>query len=52
MALSVYGHHESLGLKSGMYYPVNEGNTESRLFAESIGGSGHLMYQVYDKPLK
>ncbi len=49
LALSVYGFHEGLGLKSSLYYPVNESNKESRGFAESIGGEGRVIYKVYDK---
>lgn len=48
-AMKLYGYHEELGLKSSLYFPVNESNTASRGFAESIGGKGRLMYQVYDK---
>jgi GNAT superfamily N-acetyltransferase len=51
LALSVYGYHERLGLKSSLYYPVNESNKESRGFAESIGGEGKMTYMVYDKIL-
>lgn len=51
IALKMYGYHESLGLISSLYYPVNESNKDSRGFAESIGGKGRLMYQVYDKVL-
>lgn len=51
MAIKMYGYHESLGLKSSLYFPVNESNMDSRGFAESIGGKGRLMYQVYDKVL-
>jgi GNAT superfamily N-acetyltransferase len=51
IAIKLYGYHESLGLKSSLYYPVNESNTDSRGFAESIGGKGRLMYQVYLKEL-
>lgn len=51
IAIKMYGYHESLGLKSSLYFPVNEGNMDSRGFAESIGGKGRLMYQVYDKVL-
>lgn len=51
IAIKVYGYHESRGLKSSLYFPVNESNTDSRGFAESIGGKGRLMYQVYDKAL-
>lgn len=51
IAIKMYNYHESLGLKSSFYYPVNESNMDSRGFAESIGGKGRLMYQVYDKVL-
>jgi GNAT superfamily N-acetyltransferase len=51
IAMKLYAYHESLGLKSSLYFPVNESNMESRGFAESIGGKGRLMYQVYDKIL-
>ena len=51
IAMKMYGYHESLGIKSSMYYPVNDHNMDSRGFAESIGGKGRLMYQVYDKNL-
>lgn len=49
IAMKLYSYHESLGLKSSLYFPVNERNMDSRGFAESIGGKGRLMYQVYDK---
>jgi RimJ/RimL family protein N-acetyltransferase len=49
IAMKLYGYHEELGLKSSLYFPVNESNTASRGFAESIGGKGRLMYQIYDK---
>ena len=51
IAMKMYDYHESLGLNSSFYYPVNESNMDSRGFAESIGGKGRLMYQVYDKTL-
>lgn len=51
IAIKMYTYHESLGLKSSLYFPVNESNMDSRGFAESIGGKGRLMYQVYDKVL-
>lgn len=51
IAIKMYGYHESLGLKSSLYYPVNESNTASREFAVSIGGNGRLMYTVYSKTL-
>jgi hypothetical protein len=51
IAIKMYAYHESLGLKSSLYFPVNESNADSRGFAESIGGTGQLKYQVYDKIL-
>ncbi|HVW98431.1 MAG TPA: GNAT family N-acetyltransferase [Mucilaginibacter sp.] len=51
MAMKIYAYHESLGLNSSFYFPVNESNATSRGFAESIGGKGRLTYQVYDKSL-
>lgn len=51
IAMKMYCYHESLGLKSSLYFPVNKSNMDSRGFAESIGGKGRLMYQVYDKVL-
>ena len=51
IAMQMYAYHESLGLNSSLYFPVNESNKSSRGFAESIGGKGRLMYQVYDKVL-
>ncbi len=51
IAMKLYGFHEELGLKSSLYFPVNESNMDSRGFAESIGGKGRLMYQVYDRIL-
>lgn len=51
IAMKLYGYHESLGLKSSLYFPVNESNIDSRGFAESIGGKGRVMYHVYDKVL-
>jgi len=51
IALKLYDFHERLGLKSSLYYPVSESNVESRGFAASIGGTGRMMYQIYDKVL-
>lgn len=51
ITMKMYGYHESLGLKSSFYFPVNESIMGSRGFAESIGGKGRLMHQVYDKAL-
>lgn len=51
IAVKVYSYHESQGLKRSFYYPVNDINSNSRGFAESIGGTGKITYQVYDKHL-
>jgi GNAT superfamily N-acetyltransferase len=51
LAMKLYAFYESKGHRSGLYYPVNEGNKDSRGFAESIGGKGRMTYQVYDKQL-
>lgn len=51
IAMKLYSYHEAMGLKSSLYFPVNESNMASRGFAESIGGKGRLMYQVYNKVL-
>jgi hypothetical protein len=45
-AMKLYGYYAARGLKNSLYYPVNEGNMDSKNFAESIGGKGRLMYQV------
>lgn len=44
IAMTLYGYHEALGLKSSLYFPVNESNMDSRGFAESIGGKGRSIY--------
>lgn len=51
LAITLYRRYEERGLKQAFYYPVNESNTKSRKFAESLGGSGRVMYHCYDKPL-
>lgn len=51
LAIKLYSRHEELGLKKSLYYPVNEKNMDSRGFAESIGGTGRVIYQVYEKTL-
>lgn len=51
LALKLYEYHEELGLKSSLYYPVNEENILSRRFAESLGGKGQYRYQIYDKSI-
>jgi ribosomal protein S18 acetylase RimI-like enzyme len=51
LAVALYGRYEERGLKEAFYYPVNEANTRSRRFAESMGGTGSVMYHCYDKHL-
>ena len=49
LALKLYGWQETLGLKKSFYYLVNEENITSRKFAESIGGTGRVVCQSFDK---
>lgn len=49
LALRLYARYEQQGLQRALYYPVNEGNARSRRFAESLGGTGRVMYRVFDK---
>jgi GNAT superfamily N-acetyltransferase len=51
LAITLYKRFEEQGLKEAFYYVVNEANTRSRRFAESIGGTGCVMYHCYDKNL-
>jgi GNAT superfamily N-acetyltransferase len=51
LAATLYRRYEELGLGGALYYPVNEANTASRRFAESLGGRGRLLYHTYDKRL-
>ena len=51
LAITLYKRFEEQGLKEAFYYPVNESNTRSRRFAESMGGTGRVMYHCYDKHL-
>jgi GNAT superfamily N-acetyltransferase len=51
LAITLYKRFEEQGLKQAFYYPVNESNTRSRRFAESMGGTGRVMYHCYDKHL-
>lgn len=51
LAVTLYRRYEEKGLKEAFYYPVNEDNTRSRKFAESLGGTGRVMYHCYDKRL-
>jgi hypothetical protein len=40
IAMKMYGYHESLGLKSSLYFPLNDSNMDSRGFAESMAERG------------
>ena len=51
LAVALYHRYEERGMKQAFYYPVNEANTRSRRFAESMGGTGRVMYHCYDKRL-
>jgi GNAT superfamily N-acetyltransferase len=51
LAIALYRRYEEQGMKKAFYYPVNEANTRSRRFAESMGGTGRVMYHSYDKRL-
>ncbi len=51
LAATLYRRYEERGIKEAFYYPVNEDNTRSRKFAESMGGTGRVMYHCYDKRL-
>lgn len=51
MAAALYRRYEEKGLKEALYCPVNDANMRSRRFAESIGGTGRIMYHCYDKHL-
>ena len=49
LAMRLYARYEQKGLTRALYYPVNESNHRSRRFAESLGGTGQVMYRVFDK---
>lgn len=51
LATTLYRRYQEQGLKEAFYYPVNEGNIRSRKFAESMGGTGRVLYHCYDKTL-
>lgn len=51
LAVALYRRYEERGLCEALYYPVNEENTPSRKFAESIGGSGRVLAHCYNKKL-
>ena len=52
MALQVLSFYKQKGLRTAMYYPVNESNTASRKLAESLGGKGVETYRVYSKTIQ
>lgn len=51
LAVTLFRLYEEHGLKEAFYYFVNQLNMRSRRFAESIGGTGCVMYHCYDKRL-
>lgn len=51
LAVKLYKRYENHGLKQAFYYPVNDDNTRSRKFAESMGGTGRIIYHCYDKQI-
>jgi GNAT superfamily N-acetyltransferase len=51
LAVALFRRYEERGLREALYYPVNEANTRSRKFAESMGGHGRLLYHCFDKPI-
>jgi GNAT superfamily N-acetyltransferase len=52
LAISLYSAFEERGLRKAFYYLVNDHNTASRRFAESLGGTGQILYHCYDKTLR
>lgn len=51
LAVALYRRYEDRGFKEAFYYPVNEANTRSRKFAESMGGTGRVLAYCCDKQL-
>ena len=51
LAVALYRRYEDRGFKEAFYYPVNEENSRSRKFAESMGGTGRVLAHCYDKRL-
>jgi ribosomal protein S18 acetylase RimI-like enzyme len=51
LAATLYRYYEERGLKSALYYLVNEENLASRRLAESFGGHGRHLYTAYAKQL-
>ena len=51
LAATLYGRYRELGLTRALYYAVNDRNLASRRLAESLGGTGRILYHCYDKRL-
>ena len=51
LATTLYSRYQEKGLQQAFYYPVNEHNTVSRSFAESMGGVGRVIFHCYEKSL-
>ena len=49
MAVKIYSSYEKHGLEKGLYYLVNDYNTRSRKFAESLGGKEKVFCISYEK---
>lgn len=49
LAVALYRRYEERGFTQAFYYPVNEENTRSRRFAESMGGAGRVLAHCFDK---
>jgi len=51
LAMKLCSFYEEQGLKEASYHLVCDDNHRSRKFAESIGGTGRVLYHCYDKRL-
>ena len=51
LATALYKTYQEKGLNEASYMCVNESNLRSRRFAESMGGTGRVLYHCYDKIL-
>jgi len=51
LAVTLYRIYQEHGLKEAAFHYVNEINERSRRLAESIGGTGRVLYHCYDKKL-
>lgn len=49
LLVNLYDSYEKYGLKSGLYFLVNDYNIASRRLAESIGGTGQVVSKCLDK---